>query len=290
MKLRILTFACIATIILLTGACESEDDNKNQINAVFSYVTDGFKVNFTDFSENAKEYMWDFGDGSEGSTKSNPVHVYTDKGEYLVSLAVANETGTSTFIDTVYVSGPNIKIDGDFTDWDYVPYTHTNAENEGGNLLAVKTFASPGHINFYFEGKPAMSLAIIDLYIDADNNPETGFKAWAYPVGSGADYLLEGTFDNANPDASAGSMFRHTGPDNGWGWEEIHTFSEVLKFSKITSSDGKNIIEFSLKRDALGTHKNFINFSLAEMDTGWTQVGDLPVGQKETSKFVQIEL
>lgn len=291
MKLRTFTFAgMIGVIMLLTGACESDDENKNQINAVFSYVTDGFKVNFTDFSENAKEYTWDFGDGSEGSTKPNPVHVYTAKGEYLVSLSVANENGTGTFVDTVYVSGPNIKIDGDFTDWDYVPYTVINPENEGGTLLAVKTFASPGHINFYFEGTPDMSLAIMDLYIDSDNNPETGFAAWAYPLGSGADFLIEGAFDNANPDASAGSMFRHTAPDNGWGWEEVYTFSEVLKFSKISSSGGKNIIEFSLERTALGPHKEFINFSIAEMNSGWTEIGDLPVGKKETSAFAAIDL
>lgn len=277
-------------MLLVGGACESDDESKNQINAVFSYVTDGFKVNFTDFSQNAKEYTWDFGDGSEVSTKPNPVHIYRAKGEYLVSLSVANESGSGTFIDTVYVSGPNIKIDGDFSDWDYVPYTHTNDENEGGNLLAVKTFASPGHINFYFEGKPEMNLAIIDMYIDADNNTETGFKAWMYPVGSGADYLIEGAFDNANPDASAGTMFRHTDPNNGWGWEPAYTFSEVLKFSKISSSDGKKIIEFSLARTALGPHKGFVNFSIIEMNSGWTQVGDLPVGQKATSVFARIQL
>lgn len=291
MKLRTLKLAgMLATITLLTGACEEEDENKNQLNAVFSYVADGFKVNFTDFSENAKEYTWDFGDGSEGSTKPNPVHVYTEKGEFLVSLTVANESGTGTFVDTVYVSGPNIKIDGDLTDWDYVPYSIVNPENEGGNLLAVKTFASPGHINFYFEGKPEMRLSIIDLYIDADNNAETGFKAWMYPVGSGADFLIEGAFDNNNPDASSGTMFRHSAPDNGWGWEAAYTFSEVLKFSKITSSGGKNIIEFSLDRKALGTHKGFINFAMLEMDSGWTQIGDLPVGQKETSVFAAIQL
>lgn len=291
MKLKTLTFAgMIGAIMLLTGACESEDENKNQINAVFSYVADGFKVNFTDFSENAKEYTWDFGDGSEGSNKPNPMHIYTAKGEYLVSLSVANETGTGTFTDTVYVSGPNIKIDGDLTDWDYVPYSVNNAEDEGGTLRAVKTFASPGQINFYFEGTPDMNFAIFDLYIDVDNNPETGFSAWAYPGGSGADILAEGVFNGADPAASSGSVFKHTAPDNGWGWEAVYTFSEVMRFSKISSVGGKNIIEFSIERSALGPHKGAINFAITEMDSGWTAVGELPVSQKETSKFAAIEL
>src|SRR3546814_8885364 len=76
MKLRTLKLAgMIATIMFLTGACEDEEENKGQINAVFSYVADGFKVNFTDFSENAREYTWDFGDGSEGSAKPNTVQI-----------------------------------------------------------------------------------------------------------------------------------------------------------------------------------------------------------------------
>lgn len=84
--------------------------------AVFSYVGDGYKVNFTDYSANAKEYLWEFGDTTT-STLTNPIHVYHSKGEFLAKLTVTNGQETNTFVDTVFVAGPNIKIDGDFTDW-----------------------------------------------------------------------------------------------------------------------------------------------------------------------------
>lgn len=282
MKIKNLIFAgIIGLIMLVITSCENEEDT-NSVKAVFSYVADGFKVNFTDFSQNAKEYTWDFGDESEPSTKANPVHVYSQKGEFLVTLSVKNEEKVSTFIDTVFIAGPNIKIDGDFTDWEYVDYSHVN-EDGGGNLLAVKTFASAGQINFYIEGTEDFNLAVFNMYIDADNNPETGFKTWMYPEASGADFLLEGN-------ASWGSMYAHTGADNGWGWEAVYAFSEVLKFSEISTSQGKRIMEISLSRDALGTHKDYINFALLEMNSGWTEVGDLPVSKKATSRFTPIEL
>lgn len=282
MKIKNIIFAgIIGLVMLVITSCEKEEDT-NSVKAVFSYVTDGFKVNFTDFSQNAKEYIWDFGDESEFSTKPNPVHIYRQKGEFLVTLSVKNEEKVSTFIDTVFIAGPNIKIDGDFTDWEYVDYSHVNKDG-GGNLLAVKTFASAGYINFYIEGTEDFNLAIFDLYIDADNDPETGFKTWMYPEASGAEFLLEGS-------TSWGAMYAHNAPDNGWGWETVYDFSEVLKFSEINTSQGKRRIEISLSRSALGTHKDYINFALLEMNSGWTEVGDLPVSKKATSRFTPIEL
>ncbi|RNI26044.1 PKD domain-containing protein [Rufibacter latericius] len=282
MKNKLLLFFGLSFLLLATFSCE-EDDETSGTKAVFSYVADGFVVNFTDFSQNASEYLWDFGDDSEPSVQSNPTHIYNRKGDYLVTLTVSNNGQTSTFQDSVYVLGPNIKIDGDFTDWEHVPYSHTNDEGTGGTLLAVKTFASAGALNFYLEGTQDFSMAVIDLYLDADNNPETGLKTWMYPAAAGADFLFEG-----NP--SAGSVFAHVGPGNDWAWNEVATFGERMQFSAMKTVSGKKVVEFSIKREGLGTMKNFANFAIVEMNSGWTEVGDLPDSKQATSKFAQIEL
>ena len=55
-----------------------------------------------DFSEDAEEYLWDFGDGYELWDNYPPVsHIYEEDGEYLVSLVVWNEFGCpdTAFID-----------------------------------------------------------------------------------------------------------------------------------------------------------------------------------------------
>lgn len=59
--------------------------------------TEPLEVRFTDLSTAYDEitlWLWDFGDGSV-STSRNPVHVYTQQGEYSVSLTVVDSDGTS---------------------------------------------------------------------------------------------------------------------------------------------------------------------------------------------------
>ena len=285
MKKNILIVLCTVSAMLPNLSCKKEENNTNSVKAVFSYVADGYKVNFTDYSTNAKEYMWEFGDTST-ATVANPIHVYQSKGEFLAKLTVTNGSETSTFIDTVFVAGPNIKIDGDFTYWTYVEFSNVNEGGSGGTILGVKTFASAGSLNFYLEGTEDFNLAVIDMYIDADNNPATGFQFWAYPVASGAEYLFEGSVPGA-----WGDVLIHTGGDNdGWSWDGVFTFEDMVKFSEIKNEDGKKAIEFSIKRDGLGVLKNYVNFAIQESNEGWSMIGSIPVPELATSKFAQIKL
>jgi hypothetical protein len=274
----------IALLMLITVSCK-KDDTSGGTKAVFSYIADGFKVNFTNFSTGATEYVWDFGDKTPGSILSNPMHVFPKKGQYLVTLTAKNQAETSTFIDTVLIIGPNIKIDGDFTDWTYVEYTHQNAAGTGGTLLAVKTFASAGYLNFYLEGTSDFSLAVIDLYLDTDNNPETGLKTWMYPASSGADFLCEGSVPG-----SSGDVFAHVGPGNDWNWNGVFSFAQMLNFSAMKANNGRKAIEFSVKRTGLGTLSKFVNFAIVESNEGWTEIGAIPLDQTPESKFAKIEL
>ena len=274
----------ISLAMLVSVSCKKEETSSG-LKAVFSYVPDGFKVSFTNFSTGATSYVWDFGDGSDSSTLKGPTHVFPAKGQFLVKLTARNETETSTFIDTVLIIGPNIKIDGDFTDWAYVGYNHEMLEGSGGTLLAIKTYASSGYLNFYLEGTPDCSLTVMDLYLDTDNNPETGLKSWMYPAGSGADYLCEGSVPGG-----WGDVFQHVGPGNDWNWNAILSFAEVFQFSSFKNVDGKQAIEFSIKRSALGTMSKKVNFGIVESNAGWTEVGWMPLTQTPESKFLTIDL
>lgn len=54
----------------------------------------GMEVQFTDYSANAVEWWWQFGDGATSSEK-NPTHIYTTEGEYTVTLIVVDVHGTT---------------------------------------------------------------------------------------------------------------------------------------------------------------------------------------------------
>lgn len=274
------------SFLLIAGTSCKKENAGSGLKAVFSYVADGYKVNFTNFSSNAKEYSWDFGDGSgETSTLKGPQHIFTRKGDFLVTLTAKNGSETSTFTDTVSIIGPNIKIDGDFTDWTYVPYSFENPSTFTSSIRAIKTFASADQINFYVEGNDAMNMEIIDLYMDANNDPATGFATWLYPLGSGADFLCEGS-----PVGGWGDVFAHVGPGTGWGWNGVASFADAFAFSQLKTEGGKKIIEFSVRKSVLGTISQSVNFALIESNSGWTQVGIIPEAPLADSKFLTIPL
>ncbi|MDD3077505.1 MAG: PKD domain-containing protein [Paludibacter sp.] len=56
-------------------------------------------VSFTDLSENATSWEWDFGDGST-STEQNPEHIYTQGGTFTVKLTASNSGSSDTTIQT----------------------------------------------------------------------------------------------------------------------------------------------------------------------------------------------
>jgi PKD repeat protein len=281
-----LYLAGLVVLSLLMASCK-KDEATNGTKAVFSYVADGYKVNFTNFSTGAETYFWDFNDGSgQTSTSRSPQHIFTQKGDFLVSLVAKNGADSSIFIDTVSIIGPNIKIDGDFSDWQYVPYTHENSVGgTGGTLLAIKTFASPDMLNFYIEGTADMKIELFDMYIDADNNPATGYaNPTLYPAGSGANYLAEGPID------PNGALYVHSGPQSGFSFSPVASFGEAMNFSAIKAAGPRKAIEFSIKKSTLGTLSGFVNFSFIELTSGWADIGRMPEQSTPASKFIAIQL
>jgi hypothetical protein len=285
MKNNLAYLFLISAVMVISFSCKKDNDGSS-LKAVFSYVADGYKVNFTNFSTSATEYSWDFGDGSgKTSTAKAPEHIFTRKGDFLVSLTAKNGTESSVFIDTVSIIGPNIKIDGDYSDWQYVPYTYENAASYVSSVRAVKTFASADAIYFYLEGTSDMKMEIIDIYMDADNNTATGFNTWYYPLHAGADFLIEGS-----PTGGWGDVFKHSGEQTAFSWTPVAAFPDVMRFSTLSTIAGKKVIEFSIQRSVLGTTRNFVHFGLVEMTSGWAEVGKISEAQNADSKFIEVPL
>jgi len=75
----------------------------NQPAANFTYVLDGRTATFTNTSNFATSYLWDFGDGST-STETNPTHTFASDGNFTVSLTATNELGTNVKTVDIMVS------------------------------------------------------------------------------------------------------------------------------------------------------------------------------------------
>ena len=65
-----------------------------------------FEDNSNDPDGHITEYYWDFGDGSTSEQK-NPTHVYTEEGEYIVTLIVTDDNGeTDSISNTITIEKP----------------------------------------------------------------------------------------------------------------------------------------------------------------------------------------
>jgi PKD repeat protein len=70
--------------------------------------TNFLEVAFTNFSQNATSYAWDFGDDTGTSTDTDPTYAYAEQGTYTVKLTATNDAGESTEREnTLNVTDPN---------------------------------------------------------------------------------------------------------------------------------------------------------------------------------------
>lgn len=109
-------FVLLLLINSLLGCKKDEEDPLLKIKACFgtniNTLDDGI-VQFTNCSENAKSYHWDFGDGKT-SDEFEPLHVYSGNPPFFATLIAYNGTKSDTITrriyDNIITYKPNIYI------------------------------------------------------------------------------------------------------------------------------------------------------------------------------------
>ena len=102
--------------VFLIIACDPEEPTPVPVgeNPISSFqfevdAVDFLKVNFSNFSQNATSYTWDFGDGNT-STEESPTHSYAGGGDYEVVLTASNGTDSRESSKTVSITDPNTEV------------------------------------------------------------------------------------------------------------------------------------------------------------------------------------
>jgi len=97
--------------LVVTNAYGSDDLKKEcqtiyvgMPDADFDYSALELTVTFDNFSQNANEYVWHFGDGTT-STELNPTHIYAQPGTYIVELTADNNCAADIFQQSVVLNG-----------------------------------------------------------------------------------------------------------------------------------------------------------------------------------------
>ena len=198
-------------------------------NAGFTATNSGGpSVSFTNTSQNATSYLWDFGDGSVSSA-ANPEHTYLTDGVYTVTLTATNICGSHTITQTVTaVTAPQAAFSTNVTAGCFpleVQFSNASSANatgfswtfEGGTPATsteanpTVTFAQPGTYSVVLTVTNSAGSSTATTTITVNGLPSSGFTAQTAGVSiiltntsAGADtYFWEfgdgGTSTEANP-------------------------------------------------------------------------------------------
>lgn len=275
------------TLLFCIGCSDDDGSAGNGTGPVadFSFSNDESTFTFTNLSENATDYQWDFGDLKFYSYEENPIYTYDIGGEITVSLTATNEAGESDFISKT-ITAPeiiiiNIDIDGEFEDWTDVAIAAENTSGTG-SIQRMKVWAGGENVNVYFEGNTSMQMELVDMFINSDGDPATGFLHGTWPENSGAEFLFEGPLVSNG----WGSFYAHADPAGGWAWNAIAGSAANLTSSGIVALDEEtNAIEFQIPKTQFGTLGESFGIAITEMTAGWALVANFPEG----GSFVIIE-
>ena len=116
-----------------------------------------YAVSFTNASEEATQYQWDFGDNTSVSSQKNPVHTYTTGGEYIVKLISVGTNGNNTISKRIFViDACQDNFFNKLTNCDNLVWTWSTDVN------AIRVLSADGS-QVFFEG-PAANCQKDDLY------------------------------------------------------------------------------------------------------------------------------
>lgn len=110
-------FLSLVLGLFILGSCSDDEitgggPTTNDPIASFQFeisATDFNTVTFTNFSDNADSYSWDFGDGNT-VTEESPTHTYAEAGDFEVTLTATNSSTSHTSSKTVTIVDPNSAI------------------------------------------------------------------------------------------------------------------------------------------------------------------------------------
>lgn len=108
-------FLAVLSVGVIVSCSKDDEGGETEEDPIASFqfevsTTNFLEVSFTNFSQNATSYSWDFGDGSAASTDESPTHTYASDGSYEVTLTASNGTVEVTKTQTVSVSDPEKEL------------------------------------------------------------------------------------------------------------------------------------------------------------------------------------
>ena len=287
----------LAITVVFTGCKKTEDPPAITGEALFSYVSVGKTVTFTNESTitGTVTYAWQFGDGAT-STETNPVHTYDLKGEYTVTLTATDQNAKTYPISTKVKVDKETRIsltDNSFDDWNAVTgdkYVVNVGDNAGAMVAAKFDYdAKFIYVYFSFEGN-LTDVFQNDVVFDVDNDSLTGQKLWLWPA-SGGDFLMEiAPFVGGDQTVAPFEYTGEPGVDD-WNWTDKELAANAFIMGTIKQEGANITAEFAFDREKVpGLTNDVVGIGGFISDADWGEYAFAPdataEGGAHTSMFV----
>ena len=185
MNKSIKLFTFLLLFISITS-CDSNDEAiaQKSVDARYTYVKEAAPgaITFINTSELADSYLWDFGDGTNSTTK-NPTKIFLETGEYVVTLTAKNtktdETASFSSTISIFVFQGGLVTNGDFENGT-TPWTIGVANAIPSSLLVSDNGNTYFSINVAAVGNPFdVNLSHIGINMTQGTTYRLTFDAWA---------------------------------------------------------------------------------------------------------------
>jgi len=235
-------------------------------------ILEGQSVTFTDASQYAASWAWNFGD-SQTATVQNPVHTYTTAGTYTVSLTVTNGMGSDNETKVNYITvnantnpptaqfvasatSINVGASINFTDLSTNNPTTWAWTFEGGSP-ATSSLQNPTGITYPAAGTYSVTLTASNGY-GADDEIKTGYIVVTVP-----DYCTS-TFTNTGGESITKVMLNTI--NNTSGNDEVDGYEDFTAISTDVYPDDTYVLSVTIN-----TAGNYTDYCQAFID--WNMNG-----------------
>ena len=212
--LNLFQFGWLAVALLTLGtfsSCVGDEDEPDPVIPIpsFQYTIDEsnfLQVTFSNFSQNAVSFEWNFGDGNTStSAELEVVHTYAETGTYTVSLTATAEDGTPSaapFEETITISDPDAQLTllAGTISKEWIPQREGVIATVGPNGAYDGTWWSFGGVTPLAE-RPCILDDVYTFYRDGkfDLNSNGTFFMDSEANGGWNNDLGEGCADESNP-------------------------------------------------------------------------------------------
>jgi hypothetical protein len=261
--------AAVALSVLLSCSKEGSYTLENTPPLDFRSYYNGLTVTFANATEGATGISWNFGDGTADVSGDSVVHVYTETGNYVITMNGTYQGTNYIFHTILRVDKPSVisLTDESFDDWNNVTYPDFQLDGQD-HVLGGKVDYDANSIYFYIEydtigsnGLADLYGAVMDLYVDNDNSLTTGYSA-----SIGAELLFEGNIPSEWFD-----YYYFTGADQSdWGGWIYFNMDNAIQLG-YTETEGDIIrMEFAISRESFKIDKDAFAFRLEIYPSDWS--------------------